>query len=178
MIFNPTPITGAYLIDIEKHGDDRGFFGRAFCANELRDKGIPFTVAQANVGYSRKKGTLRGLHYQVAPHEEAKLVRCIQGAVFDVIIDLRQESPSCGRWFGTELTAGGHRLLHVPKGTAHGYLTLEDNSEIMYLVSEFYAPGAERGIRWNDPAFNIQWPLTGDLIISAKDRTWPDFAFA
>ena len=158
MIFNPTSITGAYLIDIEKHGDGRGFFGRTFSENEFRDQGIPFTVAQANVGFSRKKGTLRGLHYQVAPHEEAKLVRCIRGAVFDVIIDLRKESDSYGQWFGTELTAGSHRLFHVPKGTAHGYLALEDDSEIMYLVSEFYTPGAESGIRWDDPSFNIKWP--------------------
>lgn len=176
MIFHPTPIMDAYLIDIEKHGDERGFFGRAFCADEFRDKGIPFTVAQANVGFSSMKGTLRGLHFQVAPHEEAKLVRCIRGAVFDVIVDLRKESESYGQWFGTELTANTHRLFHVPKGTAHGYLSLMDGSEIMYLVSEFYAPGAESGIRWDDPVFNIQWPLTENLIISDKDRAWPDFS--
>lgn len=176
MIFHPTPIDGAYLVDIKKIEDERGFFGRAYCANTFREKGIPFTVAQANVGYSRKKGTLRGLHYQVAPHEEAKLVRCIRGAVFDVIIDLRKESKSYGRWFGAELSAGSHRLFHVPRGTAHGYLSLVDNSEIMYLVSEFYTPGAESGIRWNDPAFAIQWPLTENLIISEKDRAWPDFS--
>jgi dTDP-4-dehydrorhamnose 3,5-epimerase len=175
MIFHPTPIADAYLVDVEKHGDERGFFGRAFCANEFHEKNIPFTVAQANVGYSAKKGTLRGLHYQVAPHEEAKLVRCIRGAVFDVIIDLRKESESYGQWFGTHLSADTHRLFHVPKGTAHGYLSLTDESEIMYLVSEFYAPGAECGIRWDDPVFNIQWPLTHNLIISDKDRAWPDF---
>lgn len=175
MIFNPTPIEGAFLIDIEKLGDDRGFFGRAFCQNEFRDNGIPFAMAQANVGYSRHKGTLRGLHYQIAPHEEAKLVRCVRGAVFDVIVDLRKESGSYGHWFGTELTADTHRLFHLPKGTAHGYLSLEDDSEIMYLVSEFYAPGAEKGIRWDDPTFKIQWPLADNLIISEKDQAWPDY---
>jgi dTDP-4-dehydrorhamnose 3,5-epimerase len=175
MIFQPTPISDAYLIDIEKHTDERGFFGRAFCENEFRDAGIPFTVAQANIGYGVRKGTLRGLHYQLAPHEEAKLVRCVKGAVFDVIVDLRTKSQSYGHWFGTELTADSHRLFHVPKGTAHGYLSLEDDSEILYLVSEFYAPGAERGIRWDDPAFDILWPINGNLIISEKDRAWPDF---
>jgi dTDP-4-dehydrorhamnose 3,5-epimerase len=176
MIFNSTPISGAYLVDIEEHKDDRGFFGRAFCANEFRDRGIPFRVAQANVALSKKKGTLRGLHYQVAPHEEAKLVRCVRGAVFDVIVDLRKDSESYGRWFGTQLSAAAYRLFHLPAGTAHGYLALEDNSEIIYLVSQFYAPGAEHGIRWDDPAFNIQWPLTDDLIISEKDRSWADFS--
>jgi dTDP-4-dehydrorhamnose 3,5-epimerase len=176
MIFHPTPIDGAYIVEVEKIEDERGFFGRAFCADVFREKGIPFTVAQANVGCSRKKGTLRGLHYQVPPHEEAKLVRCIRGAVFDVIIDLRQGSRSFGRWFGTELTAKVPRLFHMPKGTAHGYLSLADDSEILYLVSEFYTPGAERGIRWDDPAFAIQWPITDNLTISEKDRAWPDFS--
>lgn len=176
MIFNPTPIQGAYLIEVEKIEDERGFFGRAFCANVFRDKGIPFAVAQVNVGCSRKKGTLRGLHYQLPPHEEAKLVRCIRGAVFDVIIDLRKDSGSFGRWFGTELTADTPRLFHVPKGTAHGYLSLADDSEILYMVSQFYTPGAERGIRWDDPAFDIQWPMTDNLMVSDKDRMWPDFS--
>lgn len=175
MIFKPTPIKGAYLIDIETHGDSRGFFGRAFCVKEFQEHGVAFTVAQANVGYSGKKGTLRGLHYQVAPHQEAKLVRCISGAVFDVIVDLRKESESCGQWFGTELTAESRQLFYLPEGTAHGYLCLEDNTEIMYLVSQFYTPEAERGIRWNDPAFDIRWPLTDNLIISEKDQSWPDF---
>ncbi len=176
MIFHPTPIDGAYIVEVEKIEDERGFFGRAFCADVFREKGIPFAVAQANVGCSRKKGTLRGLHYQLPPHEEAKLVRCIRGAVFDVIIDLRQGSRSYGRWFGTELTADTPRLFHMPKGTAHGYLSLADDSEIFYLVSEFYTPGAERGIRWDDPAFAIQWPITDNLTISEKDRAWPDFS--
>lgn len=177
MIFRRTPITGAYVVDIEKHEDERGFFGRAFCASEFRQRDIPFAVAQVNVGYSRKRGTLRGLHYQIAPHEEAKLIRCVRGTVYDVIVDLRRESGSRGRWFGTELTAEAHRLLHAPRGTAHGYLTLQDDTEVMYLVSEAYAPDAERGIRWDDPAFDIQWPLNQDLIISQKDRSWPDFSW-
>ena len=172
MIFNPTPIEGAFLVDVEKIEDERGFFGRAFCADAFRKMGIPFEVAQANVGFSRKKGTLRGLHYQKTPHEEAKLVRCIRGAVFDVIIDLRKESTSYGRWFGTELSAGSHRLFHVPRGTAHGYLSLADDSEIMYLVSEFYTPEAERGVRWNDPTFAIRWPISNPTL-NERDASYP-----
>jgi dTDP-4-dehydrorhamnose 3,5-epimerase len=175
MIFTPAPISGAYVIEIQRHSDDRGFFSRTYCDQEFRDQGIPFRVVQANVGYSHGKGTLRGLHYQVPPHEEAKLVRCLRGAIFDVILDLREGSPSYGRWFGVELTAQARNMLLVPRGTAHGYQTLEDDTEIIYLVSEFYTAGAERGIRWNDPAFDIQWPLKENLIISDKDRSWPDF---
>lgn len=175
MIFNRTPIADAYLVEIEKFRDERGFFGRAFSADEFRDHGIPFAVAQANLAYSRKKGTLRGLHYQAAPYEEAKLVHCVRGAIYDVIVDLREKSESYGLWYGTELTENAHRLLHVPKGIAHGYLALENDTEVLYLVSEYYTPIAESGIRWNDPVFNIQWPLTDHLIISEKDMQWPDF---
>ena len=175
MLFHATPIEGAFIIDIAQHGDDRGFFGRIFCEHEMREQGIAFHVAQANVGFSHRKGTLRGMHYQAAPHQEAKLVRCTRGAVFDVVIDLRQESASFGKWYGTQLTATSQRMFHLPKGTAHGYLTLEDHTEVMYLVSEFYTPAAEKGIRWNDPVFSIQWPMRDDLIISQKDRQWPDF---
>ena len=175
MLFHATPIDGAFIIDIEQHSDDRGYFGRFFCENEMREQGIAFHVAQANVGFSHRKGTLRGMHYQAAPHQEAKLIRCTRGAVFDVVIDLRQESASFGKWYGTQLTATSQRMFHLPKGTAHGYLTLEDHTEVMYLVSEFYTPAAEKGIRWNDPVFSIQWPMRDDLIISQKDRQWPDF---
>jgi dTDP-4-dehydrorhamnose 3,5-epimerase len=175
MIFTPAPIPGAYIVDIEKHADERGFFGRFFCEAEFRKQGIPFRVAQANVGRSRRKGTLRGMHYQVPPHAEDKLVRCVQGAVFDAIVDLRKDSPSYGRWFGLELSAKSSRMFLLPKGTAHGYLTLEDETEIVYLVSEPYSAGAERGIRWDDPSFGIVWPITENLIISEKDRAWPDF---
>lgn len=175
MIFNTTPIDGAFIIDIQKHGDNRGFFGRAFCENEFRENKIPFKVAQANIACSHKKGTLRGMHYQVAPHQEAKLVRCIRGEIFDAIIDLRQDSSSYGKWFGVRLSSDSNRMLFLPEGTAHGYLSLADDTEIFYLVSQFYTPGAEQGIRWNDPAFNIDWPISENLTISEKDQAWPDF---
>jgi dTDP-4-dehydrorhamnose 3,5-epimerase len=175
MIFHETEIAGAYLIDIEKHEDDRGFFGRAYCRNEFNEKAIPFPVAQANIAHSLKKGTLRGMHYQLSPHEESKLVRCVRGAIYDVIIDLRKNSTSYGKWLGVELRAESYRSFHIPAGTAHGYLTLTNDTEMFYMVSEFYAQGAERGIRWNDPSFGIDWPHLDRLIISEKDKSWPDF---
>lgn len=176
MIFNETCIKGAFVVEIEKKGDSRGFFARAFCRKELAAHGLNADVCQANIGVNRSRGTLRGLHYQVAPHEETKLVRCTAGAVFDVILDLRPASPSYKKWLGVELTAETRTMLYVPEGCAHGYLTLADDTEIFYLVSEFYSPSAERGLRWNDPAFGIQWPIAKDLVISDKDRSWPDWS--
>ncbi len=175
MIFHETPIKGAFVIEVEKRGDDRGFFARAFCRKELEAYELNPEVSQANIGFSRSRGTLRGLHYQVFPHEETKLVRCTAGAVFDVILDLRTSSHSYKQWFGVELTAEKHNMLFVPKGCAHGYLTLADNTEIFYLVSQFYSPGVEWGVRWNDPAFGIDWPAVEHLVISEKDRNWQDW---
>jgi dTDP-4-dehydrorhamnose 3,5-epimerase len=175
MIFHETRIKGAFRIEAEKRRDDRGFFARAFCHREFETQGIDFKPVQSNIGASRLRGTLRGLHYQVRPYEEKKLVRCTAGAIFDVIVDLRAGSPSCMKWFGVELTAQNHVMLYVPEGCAHGYMTLTDQAEVFYLVSEFYSPGAERGIRWNDPTFSIDWPVVEELVISEKDQNWSDW---
>lgn len=174
MLFTPAKLAGAYLIDLEKRADDRGFFARTWCRNEFRAQGLVEEFVQANVSYNRRKGTLRGMHYQLAPHEEVKLVRCTRGRIYDAIVDLRPGSPTYLQWIGVELSAANYRMLYVPAGFAHGFQTLEDETEVTYQVSAFYAPQAERGARYDDPAFGIQWPLPVE-VISEKDRTWPDF---
>jgi dTDP-4-dehydrorhamnose 3,5-epimerase len=174
MKFAPTPLAGAFLIDIEKRGDDRGFFARAFCENEFSAQGLSSRFVQVNNSLSAFKGTLRGMHYQLAPKAETKLVRCIRGALWDVILDLRKESPTFGQYFGAELSAENRRMMYVPKGFAHGFITLEDDTEAFYFVDEFYAPANERGVRWNDPRFGIEWPLQ-PAVISDKDRDQKDF---
>ena len=175
MDIQKTAIEGAYLLGFQAFEDSRGFFTRAFCAKEFAKMGFPVNMVQANLAGSVAKGTLRGLHYQVAPYEEAKLLRCIRGAVFDVLVDIRSGSPTYGSWFGAELTSENRQMMLVPAGCAHGYLTLDNDSEVYYLVSQFYEAKAEKGIRWNDPAFDIRWPITENLVISDKDRAWPDF---
>lgn len=174
MNFTETPLKGAYLIDLEKRGDDRGFFARVFCKNEFRDHGLVTGFVQVNNSLSADNGTLRGVHYQLPPRAETKVVRCIRGAFWDVILDLRENSPTFGRWFGAELSAENRRMMYVPKGFAHGLITLAEDAEAFYFVDEFYAPQHERGIRWNDPKFNIQWPIE-PAVISEKDRNHPDF---
>jgi dTDP-4-dehydrorhamnose 3,5-epimerase len=176
MIFTETELKGAFIIEIERRGDERGFFARAWCQKEFEAHGLSPNWVQANLAFSKKRGTLRGLHYQIAPYEEAKLMRCIRGAIYDVIVDLRQESPTYKRWLGVELSADNRKMLYVPEGFAHGYQTLVDNSETYYPVSQFYSPGFERGARWDDPAFGVEWPITENLIISDKDKSWPDFS--
>lgn len=175
MIFHETELEGAYLIELEKHEDSRGFFARSFCRKEFEKNGLNPKVMQANLSYSQSRGTLRGLHYQVQPHAEAKFVRCTSGSIYDVIVDLRPESSSYRQWLGIELLAKAHKMIYVPEGFAHGYLTLADHTEVMYQVSEFYAPNVEKGIRWNDPYFAIKWPETETLLISEKDQGWPDW---
>ena len=175
MIFTETKLKGAYVVDLERRDDERGFFARAWCANEFADAGLSARLVQANVSFNREKATLRGMHYQLPPHAEVKLVRCTRGAVYDVILDLREGSPTFGRWAGFELSADNGRALYVPEGFGHGYQTLEPETETFYQVSEFYAPGAERGVRWDDPAFGIEWPFPENPVMSEKDRTWPDF---
>lgn len=165
---------GAFVIEIEKLSDERGFFARSWCQKELKDHGLASKVVQANVSYNRKKGTLRGMHYQVAPYQECKLIRCTRGAIYDVIIDLRADSLTYKQWIGVELTADNYTMIFVPEDFAHGFQTLSDETEITYQVSQFYTPGSEKGIRFDDPAFGIQWPLEVTMI-SDKDRTWPDF---
>jgi dTDP-4-dehydrorhamnose 3,5-epimerase len=163
------------VLALDPREDERGFFARAFCQRESLEHGLEASFVQANVSVTRRRGTIRGLHYQVAPSEEAKLVRCTRGAVWDVVLDVRPGSPTCGGWFGIELTADNHRQLYVPKGCAHGYQTLADDTELFYLVSAFYSPADEHGIRWNDPAFAIDWPVRDSVEISPKDASWPDF---
>lgn len=174
MIFRGTELKGAFIIDPERLEDERGFFARSFCQREFEAHGLDGRIAQCNISFNPRKGTLRGMHYQLAPHREVKLVRCTQGAIFDVIIDLRPESASYCRWLGVELSAENRRMLYVPEGFAHGYQTLVDNSEVFYQVSAFYAPGSERGVRFDDPAFGIAWPLEVSAI-SAKDRQHPRY---
>jgi len=175
--FTQTPLRGAYVIDPDLLEDERGFFARTFCAREFAEHGLERVVAQSNLSYNHAKGTLRGMHYQVAPSEEAKLVRCTSGAIFDVIIDLRLESPTYQSHFGVELSAANRRALYVPELFAHGYQTLADGTEVTYQVSEFYTPGSEQGLRHDEPAFGIEWPLPV-TVISEKDRSWPPFRAA
>lgn len=174
MIFTETKLAGAYIIDLKKIEDERGFFSRAFCANEYKEHGLNPNVAQANLSRSEEKYTLRGFHYQIEGAEEAKTVRCIKGKILDVIIDLRKDSPTYCQHIAVELSEQNHRALYVPEHFAHSFITLEAHSEVYYLVSNFYAPGKERGIRWNDPSFNIDWP-TRQPIVSEKDQSHPDF---
>ena len=175
MIFRETEIPGAFVIDLERREDDRGFFARAWCAEEFEAHGLSTRLVQANLSYNDSAGTLRGMHFQRAPHEEAKLIRCTRGSLFDAIVDLRPDSPAFKRWTGVELSAENRRALYVPEGCAHGYQTLEDGTESLYLVSEFYAPESEGGVRWKDPAFGIEWPHADTQTISPKDAAWPDF---
>jgi dTDP-4-dehydrorhamnose 3,5-epimerase len=177
MQFTPTPLAGAFVIEIQKIGDERGFFGRSWCADEMARAGLEPQIAQINTSLSRYKGTLRGLHFQIAPFQESKMIRCTRGAVFDVIVDLRPESVTFQRWFGLELNEDNHRALYSPKGFAQGFLTLKDNSEITYFASAPYAPGKDRGVRFDDPAFGIEWPMA-PAVMSDKDRAWPDFTLS
>jgi dTDP-4-dehydrorhamnose 3,5-epimerase len=175
MLFTETKLSGAYLIKPEPNEDDRGFFARTYCAREFRKLDLTPCSAQCNVSYNRKKGTLRGMHYQAAPFGEAKLVSCLAGAIYDVIIDLRPDSPSYCQWLGLELHARRPRsMLYIPVGFAHGFQTLADDTEVFYQMSEFYHPESARGVRWNDPAFGIVWPHI-EPTISEKDQSFPDF---
>lgn len=177
MKFTPTPLAGAFTVDLEKRGDDRGFFARLFCQREFAEHGLPTDFVQVNNSLSADKGTLRGMHYQLAPQAETKVVRCIKGSLWDCIIDLRDGSETLGQWFGAELSAENRRMMVVPKGFAHGFITLTDDCEAFYLVDEFYAPEHERGVRWNDPTFGIEWPLE-PVILSDKDANQRDFDHA
>ena len=174
MIFNETSLAGVYLIDLEKRGDERGFFARAFCEREFAGHGLATRFVQANNSHSARKATLRGMHYQLSPKAETKFVRCLCGALHDVILDLRLGSRTFGQSFGADLTAENRRMMYVPKGFAHGFITLVDDTEAYYLVDEFYAPEYERGIRWNDSQFAIPWPAQ-PVVISEKDENYRDF---
>jgi dTDP-4-dehydrorhamnose 3,5-epimerase len=172
MIFTEAALPGAFVIDIERHDDDRGFFARSFCREEFASRGIEAPNEQCSLSYNARRGTLRGMHYQAAPHEESKLVRCTAGAIFDVIVDLREKSPTHRRWYGAELSAANRRSLFVPKGVAHGFVTLADATEVLYMISPAYAPEAGRGFAWNDAAIAIEWPIR-PVVISARDAGYP-----
>jgi dTDP-4-dehydrorhamnose 3,5-epimerase len=177
MRFTPTPLAGSYLIDLDKREDERGFFARFFCEREFGEAGLETRFVQINNSLSHDRGTLRGMHYQIGPSAEVKVVRALRGALWDAILDLRPESPTFGRSFGAELTSENRRVMYVPRGFAHGFLTLEPESEVLYLVSAYYDPGRERGVRWNDPRFSIAWP-EAPSVISDKDAIQPDFGDA
>ena len=174
MIFEPLPVAGAYLITPQKRSDERGYFARVFCRDELIAQGLCADYCQANTALSPRTGTLRGLHFQRTPHAEVKLMRCTRGRVFDVVLDLRPDSPTYLRWHGAELSADNAAMLYAPAGTAHGYLTLTDDTELLYMTSAKYAPDAATGVRFDDRAFAIRWPRDITLV-SQADRGWPDF---
>jgi dTDP-4-dehydrorhamnose 3,5-epimerase len=172
--FTETPLAGAYVIDIEPHADERGFFARTWCREEVGALGLNADVAQCSTSYNKRRGTLRGMHYQARPYAECKFVRCIRGSIYDVILDLRPSSPTYQEWFGVELTADNRRGLYIPEDLAHGFQTLADDTEVYYQISAFYRPDYSRGVRWNDPAFGIRWPLA-ERVMSERDLSFPDF---
>ena len=175
MIFLPTALPGAFVIEMEKREDARGFFARSWCVREFEEHGLNPRLVQCNVSLNRAKGTLRGMHYQVAPFAEAKLVRCTRGAIHDVILDLRPDSPAYLGHVAVELSDVNHRMLYVPEGCAHGFQTLADDTEVFYQMTEFYSPEHARGVRWDDPAFGLPWPRDERIIVE-RDRAYPDFA--
>lgn len=174
MTFHETKLPGVFEIHLQPIADERGFFARSWCQKEFAANGLNSQLVQCNVSFNNRRGTLRGMHYQAAPHSECKLVRCTQGAIYDVAVDLRPDSPTYKQWVGITLTAGNRYMFYIPAGCAHGFLTLEDETEIFYQMCEFYHPEAARGVRWNDPAFEIAWPGKVE-VISERDRTCPDF---
>jgi dTDP-4-dehydrorhamnose 3,5-epimerase len=174
VIFSETELKGAFVIEPERLKDERGFFARTWCKQEFEGQGLNSNLVQCNISFNKRRGTIRGMHYQAMPFQEAKLVRCTRGAIWDVIIDLRFDSPTYKKWFAVKLTCSNHKMLFVPESFAHGFQTLENNSEVFYQMSEYYLPEHSRGIRWDDPVFSIKWP-ENQIIISDKDRQYPDF---
>ena len=175
MKFIDVPVAGAYVIEIQPIVDERGFFARTWCAQEFRRRGLNPNLVQCSISFNRRRGTLRGMHYQEQPHPEARLVRCSSGAIYDVIVDLRPTSTTYCQWFAVELTGEDHKMIYVPEGFAHGFQTLSDNTEVFYQISEAYRPEWARGVRWNDPRFGIKWPIR-EMVISQRDRDFPDYA--
>jgi len=174
VVFFETKLKGLHIFEVEKREDERGFFARTFCQHEFEAHGLNPLIAQCSVSFNRRKGTLRGMHYQVAPSEETKLVRCTRGAVYDVAVDLRRDSPTFKQWVAVELTAANRRMLYLPKSVAHGFQSLVDDTEVFYQISEFYDPESTRGLRWNDPAFGIVWPEVENRILSERDMSYGD----
>lgn len=176
MKFTETSLKGAYVIEVDKIGDERGFFTRIWCEDELKNYDLNTNIVQSNMSLSKRRGTIRGLHFQKSPFQETKFVRCTKGSVYDVIIDLRPDSTTYKKWFGVKLTENNHKMIYVPENFAHGFLTLEDNSEVYYLVTQYYNNDSEIGVRWNDPTFNIKWPIE-ITEVSEKDNNHPNFDF-
>jgi dTDP-4-dehydrorhamnose 3,5-epimerase len=174
VVFTETALKGAFILDLERREDERGFFARSWCREEFEAHGLNPALAQCNVSFNRRKGTLRGMHYQAEPFGEAKLVRCTAGALYDVIVDLRPGSPTFKQHIGALLSAANHRMMYVPEGFAHGFQTLEDDTEIFYQMSQFYSPEHARGVRYDDPAFGIEWKIA-EPFMSQRDRSYPDF---
>ena len=174
MIFHETRLSGVWEIQLAPQRDERGFFARTWCRREFEARGLNPALAQCSISFNPCKGTLRGLHYQEAPYGEAKLVRCTRGAIYDVVVDLRLHSPSFAKWTAMTLTSSNHRMVYVPEGCGHGFLTLEDDTEVFYQISQFFHPGSARGVRWNDPHFRIEWPAQ-PKVISQRDRSFADF---
>ena len=174
MILRSLEADGAYLVEIEPAEDDRGFYAQSFSAREFKDHGLTESFVEGGISHNAQRGTVRGMHLQLPPHAQAKLVRCTRGAIYDVIIDLRRGSPSYGRWFAVDLSASDTKMLYVPEGFAHGFQTLKDDVEVSYLMSDYYHPEAEFGVRWNDPRFGIEWPVA-DVVISDRDQSFHDF---
>lgn len=174
MLFQPTSLAGAYLLDLQKVEDERGFFARSWCVQEFAEHGLDTRLVQCNISFNKQRGTVRGLHYQMPPFAETKVVRCSRGAIYDVIVDLRPESPTFLQWLGVTLSAENRTMFYVPQGFAHGFQTLADNTEVCYQMSEFYAPAYARGLRWDDPQVKVQWPLA-ITVMSMKDQCYPDF---
>lgn len=175
MRFTGTKLEGAFVIDLEPLSDERGFFARTWCRREWQQRGLNAELAQCSISFSAKAGTLRGMHYQADPHAEAKLVRCTRGRIYDVIVDLRPDSPTFTQWTAVELGADDRRMLYVPERCAHGFQTLTDATEVFYQISAFHEPSSQRGVRWDDPAFGIMWPDAAGRVISSRDRAFPDF---
>lgn len=175
MIFHQTALRDAYVLELEQITDERGFFARSWCKEEFESHGLDGDLVQCSLSFNNKKGTLRGMHFQVPPHGETKLVRCTNGAIFDVIIDLRVQSSTYMKWMGVELTAENRKMIYIPEGFAHGFQTLVDESEVFYFISEAFHPEAARGVCWNDSAFQIIWPKSDNRVISRKDQNWPMF---
>jgi dTDP-4-dehydrorhamnose 3,5-epimerase len=175
IIFTETKLRGAFVIEPEIFADERGFFARSYSEDEFEAYGIKLRMAECHISFNKKRYTVRGMHFQRDPFAQAKLVRCTQGAIFDVIVDLRPGSPTFKQWIGEELTAANHRMLYVPTGFAHGYQTLENDTEMFYQVSQFYTPSSLGGVRWNDPAFAIRWPARDGVTLNERDQSYPDF---
>ena len=175
MLIRETPLPGVFILEPEKKEDNRGFFARAWSPEDMTGRGLDPRLAHCSISFNHRAGTVRGMHFQAAPREETKIVRCTRGAIFDVAIDLRPDSPTFKRWTAVELSATNHRALYIPKGCAHGFQALTDATEVLYLISEPYDPALARGVRWNDPAFGIRWPIA-DPILNDRDREYPDFA--